>query len=179
MRKNNTHGGGDRTNFNGLNFEKRTNFITSINNNPNFKVEIEGKTTKIFFKNKYFGNYIEQHEFYKFLESKSVDWKNTVSKKYIPDGVFINKVNKKIYIIEKKFQEVSGSVDEKLQTCDFKKKIYQKLVNELKESYIVEYIFLLNNFFEKRQYKDVKNYIKSVGCHYYIDRMEPKEIGIF
>ena len=36
-----------------------------------------------------------------------------------------------LFIIEVKYQQLAGSVDEKLQTCDFKRKQYLKLVNYL------------------------------------------------
>ena len=53
---------------------------------------------------------------------KNVHWKTINSKKYLPDSVFYNLSNDTVYIIEKKYQAGTGSVDEKLQTCDFKKK---------------------------------------------------------
>ena len=37
-------------------------------------------------------------------------------------------VRETLFIIEVKYQQVEGSVDEKLQTCDFKRKQYLKLV---------------------------------------------------
>jgi hypothetical protein len=46
-----------------------------------------------------------------------------------------------MYIIEIKYQETAGSVDEKLQTCDFKKKQYERLLRPLK--LIVEYCYVL------------------------------------
>jgi hypothetical protein len=49
--------------------------------------------------------------------------------------------------IEVKYQQVAGSVDEKLQTCDFKLKQYLKLVASL--GIKVEYVYVLNNWFKK------------------------------
>ena len=40
-RKPNIHGGGSRTNLNGLNFEGRTDFKQSLKNNNNFSFEKE------------------------------------------------------------------------------------------------------------------------------------------
>ena len=54
--------------------------------------------------------------------------------------MFLNYTNKTIYVIEKKYQARSGSVDEKLQTCDFKKKIYIRLTKDLKKFMKIEYI---------------------------------------
>ena len=179
MRKPNIHGGGSKTNLNGLTFEGRTDFIESLKNNKDFKVDTENSfLSEIIYKGQSFGFYTEKHDFYKFLNSKSVDWEKLVSKKYLPDGVFINTVNNKIYIIEKKFQSGGGSVDEKLQTCDFKKKIYEQLTAELNEFNSVEYYYLLNSWFKQKQYDDVKEYIDSVGCKYFIEQIDLKDLGI-
>ena len=43
----------------------------------------------------------------------------------MPDESFFNIKTNKLIIIEKKWQQIEGSVDEKLQTCDFKKKQYE------------------------------------------------------
>ena len=51
-------------------------------------------------------------------------------------------VNNTLFIIEMKFQEVAGSVDEKLQTCDFKKKQYKRLMAPLNIE--VEYVYILD-----------------------------------
>lgn len=57
----------------------------------------------------------------KILIPKNIDFKKIISKQMLPDEAFYNYYNKTVYIIEKKFQSSSGSVDEKIQTCDFKK----------------------------------------------------------
>ena len=54
-----------------------------------------------------------------------------ISKKLLPDDCIFVIINNTLFIIECKFQQVAGSVDEKLQTCDFKKKQYQKLLAKL------------------------------------------------
>jgi hypothetical protein len=85
-------------------------------------------------------------------------------------------VDKTIYIIEKKFQAGSGSVDEKLQTCDFKKKQYIKLFKPLNIK--VEYYYVLNDWFRKPEYNDVFEYIESVGCKYFIEELPLEEVGL-
>jgi len=181
MRKNNIHGGGKRTNEHGLTFEGRTNFIDSIKNNKNFNVsQIRNfnKSFKIYFKNKKIGFYAEKNEFYKLLFKGKSGWKKLISKQYLPDAVFINEINKTVYIIEKKFQARAGSVDEKLQTCDFKRKIYTKIVSNCKKKYETKYYFLLSSWFEKKEYNDVKDYINSVGCKYFINKIDLIELGL-
>ncbi len=58
---------------------------------------------------------------YKFLERNNVNWHNFLSKKLLPDDLIYVILNNTFYVIECKYQQVPGSVDEKLQTCDFKK----------------------------------------------------------
>ena len=78
--------------------------------------------------------------------------------------------------IEMKSQEVTGSVDEKLQTCDFKKKQYKKLMSPLNIE--VEYIYILNDWFKKAQYKDTLDYVISVGCQYYFNYLPLQKLGL-
>ena len=182
LRKANIHGGGSRTNINGLSFEGRTDFINSIKDNKNFslkKIPNFRNTYEIIYKEKKIGFYTEKHQFYSFfLNNEKVNWRKVVSKQYLPDAVLINKLNKTIYIIEKKFQSGSGSVDEKLQTCDFKKKIYSSMIDKCKINYVTKYYYLLNDWYERDEYNDVKNYIISVGCKYFINEIILEELGI-
>ena len=182
VRKPNIHGGGSKTNKNGLSFEGRTDFINSIKNNKDFflKKKLNFKNTyEILFKKQKIGFYTEKYEFYSFfLLKEKVNWKKIVSKQYLPDAVLINIQNKTIYIIEKKFQSRSGSTDEKLQTCDFKRKIYSKLINECGDSYKTKYYYLLNSWYERNEYEDVKKYILDVGCKYFVNEIILDELGI-
>ena len=59
----------------------------------------------------------------------------------------------------------SGSVDEKLQTCHFKKRQYEKLVAPL--GLRVAFYYLLNDWFRNASYRDVLEYIEEVGCRYF------------
>ena len=86
------------------------------------------------------------------------------------------KNNNTLFIIECKHQEVAGSVDEKLQTCDFKKKQYKKLMAPANID--VEYIYLLDNWFTDPKYKDVLDYILSVGCDYYFEYIPLARLGL-
>ncbi len=181
-RKPNTVGGGSKTNLNGLRFEGRTDLLESLSLDTSFKLEeddIKGtsKSCKIFKDDKYIGHYYEKHSFYnQYLELNDVDWKKLISKKYLPDSVFVNKNNNTVYIIEKKFQEGSGSVDEKLQTCDFKKKIYERLLKTLNVR--VKFYYILNDWFTKDEYSDVFGYIDEVGCKKFINFIPFEELGI-
>ena len=177
-RRPNTVGGGSNTNFNGLSFEDRTNLLESMEAHRDICYSKKDNMTEIFFKNTSIGFYFEKHDFYKnFLEKRfEINYKEINSKKYLPDAVFVNDKNKTVYIMEKKYQEGSGSVDEKLQTCDFKKKVFSKLLKET--GYDIQYYYLLNNYFEKKEYDAVKKYIESIGCKYFFDDIPFRDIGI-
>ena len=73
-----------------------------------------------------------------------------------------------------KFQTGSESTDEKLQTRDFKRKQYVKLMAPLNIE--VEYIYILSDWFRNAKYKDVLDYIISVGCQYYFKYLPLQKI---
>ena len=117
----NTVGGGANTNKNGLRFEERADLRDAITAHP----EYELSNDKVFKNGKLIAQYFEKHGLYrKYLETKGVDYRTRLSGKLLPDAALL--VRDTMYIIEKKYQTGSGSVSEKLQTCDFKKKQYQK-----------------------------------------------------
>lgn len=170
-KKPNTVGGGSQTNANGLAFEGRTDLLQALNNHPDYSV----KGNQVLKNGCIVAHYYEKHTLYKeLLEPNKVDYKLILSKKILPDGALL--VGNKIYIIEKKYQAGSGSVDEKLQTCDFKKKQYVRLLKPLKIN--VEYYYVLNDWFDKPEYNDVFQYIESVGCKYFIEELPFNEIGL-
>lgn len=163
----NIYGGGARTNANGLRFEQETSLADALNN-VGYKI-----TNRNIIKDK-FGNCLgiiaQKHAFYKLiLEPEGIDWRNYISKLLLPDEALLNFANNTVYIIEKKFQHNSGSVDEKLQTCDFKKKQYQKLFSDT--DYTVEYLYVCNDWFAQPSYRDVHEYIDSVGCHIFFNEI--------
>jgi len=157
----------------GLAFEGKVDFLTFIQKQKNYKVN-EGI---IFYNDKEVGLTFKKHGLYKYLEDNGVDYKSFISKRLLPDDAIFVISNNTMHIIEIKFQEVAGSTDEKLQTCDFKIKQYKKLLSRLNVE--VEYIYILNDWFEKPEYKDVLDYIISVdGCSYYFDYRPLQKIGL-
>ena len=99
-----------------------------------------------------------------------------LSKKLLPDEALYVIVNNTLFVIEIKFQMTTGSVDEKLQTCDFKRKQYAKLMAPLNIE--VEYIYLLSDWFRHKSYKDVLDYVISVGCQYYFEYLPLQKLGL-
>ncbi len=105
-----------------------------------------------------------------------VGYEKLISKKLLPDDAVLVLGNKTLFIVETKFQTVAGSVDEKLQTCDFKLKQYRKLIKPLHIE--VKYVYVLNDWFRKKEYKDVLDYIRSVGCDYFFNELPLGYLGL-
>ena len=102
--------------------------------------------------------------------------KKLLSKILLPNDALLVIVRETLFIIEVKYQQVTGSVDEKLQTCDFRRKQYQKLLITLELK--VEYVYVLNDWFKKPEYKDVLDYINSVNCHYKFGKLPLAWLGL-
>ncbi len=156
----------------GLVFEGKTDLTTFLNGLQGYSV-VEGD---VFYKSKKVARIFKKHGFYKYLKEVGVEWEKVISKKLLPDDSIYVIVNNTLFIIECKYQQVPGSVDEKLQTCDFKKKQYQKLMAPLNID--VEYIYLLSEWFKHPKYKDVLDYIISVRCQYYFEYIPLTKLGL-
>lgn len=169
MIKNGKGGGNTKT---GLIFEGKTDLATFLNSQPGYSV-LAGN---VFYEGEKVARIFKKHKFYKFLEELEIDWTKIISKRLLPDDSIFVIINNTMYIIECKFQQVGGSVDEKLQTCDFKKKQYQKLLAPANID--VEYIYLLSDWFRDPRYKDVLDYIISVRCSYYFEYIPLTKLGL-
>ena len=157
--------GGGNT-LTGLNFEREVDFQELLAAKPVYELKtIPSKAGRgVFFKGQLVARCFRKNDFYIFLDEEHVNWKSILSKKLLPDDALLVIVRETLFIIEVKYQQVEGSVDEKLQTCDFKRKQYLKLVTPL--GLKVEYVYVLNDWFKVPKYKDVLDYIQSVNCHY-------------
>lgn len=164
--------GGART-VTGLHFESRVSLKEVISALKGYSVS----DNEVHFEGKLIAKFYPKHDLYKnLLEPKGVDYLTIISKKLLPDDAILVMNNNTLYIVEIKFQEVAGSVDEKLQTCDFKNKQYTKLLASLHIK--VEYVYVLGDWFKKPEYADVLKYIKSVGCHYYFTELPLDFLGL-
>lgn len=157
--------GGAKT-VTGLRFENKINLLSKIIEVPGYQV----LGNVISYNGKPLAYSYPKHDLYKkFLAPKGVNYKDYISKKYLPDEAIYVPEHNTLYVVEMKFQNVGGSVDEKLQTCDFKRKIYMKLLSSLKIN--VEYMFVLSDYFDKPSFDDAFRYIKDVGCDYFFDEL--------
>lgn len=170
MKKGGRYGSKTKT---GLKFESRVTLGKVINSLPDYSVSHD----VVYYKRKKVAEFYQKYKLYKnLLEPNHIDYSKIVSKKLLPDEAVFIITDKTLYIIEMKFQEVVGSVDEKLQTCDFKNKQYKKLLAPLNIS--VKYVYVLSDWFTKKEYKDVLQYIKDVGCYYFFNELPLSFLGL-
>ena len=165
-RQPNRHGGGAVTNLNGLHFEQLTSLNEALQRvgfdvNERGEVRWNGMVVAL--------SAPKTKLYSRILIPRRVRWEDHISRQLQPDEALLNLSNNTIYIIEKKFQRAAGSVDEKLQTCDFKLKQYMKLFNPI--GIEVKYVFVVNDFFEDPKYVDVIQYIRETGSFLFFNEI--------
>jgi hypothetical protein len=166
-------GVGGASTLTGLAFERDTSLEVAINRLDGFRVVKDA----VYKGDALIGTLLSKGSLYsKLLRPRGIDYKTIISKKLLPDDAYLSLRNNTLYIIEKKYQQGAGSVDEKLQTADFKIKQYRKLLAPLNIE--VEFIYVLNDWYLQDCYKDVLDYIISVGCSYYFGRIPLEELGL-
>ena len=170
MIRNGKGGGNTRA---GLVFEGKVDLSAFLDKQPHYKVEND----KVYYDDNLVARVFKKHSFYKiFLKELNINWEDYLSKQLLPDDCIFVLQNNMLYVIECKFQSVAGSVDEKLQTCDFKKKQYKKLMASANID--VQYTYLLGDWFKDKRYKDVLDYIIAVGCEYYFEYIPLHKLGL-
>lgn len=168
----NRYGGGAQTNANGLLFEQTTSLDEALIDSG---YTLRGR--KVYEAERLIGMSVPKYDIYSsFLEEHGVDYRKFNSKKWLPDECFVNLANNTAYIIEKKFQNSLGSVDEKLPSCHFKKWEYEKLFGEI--GFEVEYLYVFNDWFLDPRYADTLEYIEHMGCHYYFNQIPLDFLGL-
>jgi hypothetical protein len=160
--------GGANTNKTGLEFERKTSLATALSANG-FSIDDDF----VIAENRKVGQLIEKAKLYKFLDASGVEWEKLISSKLLPDEACYSIGANSVTIVEKKWQEVSGSVDEKLQTCGFKMRQYKRLFQPIDVE--VKYVYLLNDWFAQPRYQDVLDYIREVGADFHF-RTLPLEL---
>lgn len=175
IRQPNRFGGGANTNRNGLHFEQTTSLNAALQNAGFLIIN----KYEVYNNNQLLGYSINQDEFSTvFLRQKGVNDRAINSKRWKPDEAFINELNKTVYIIEKKFQHTSGSVDEKLATFPFKIREYKRLLAPI--NYGLIYMYLLSSdWFNTPKYQDYYDYMYELGCPYYFDNLPLSAIGLY
>lgn len=171
-------GSGGSSTLTGLNFEKKIDLHKLLSDIPGYslKKSPDRAGIDVYFENEIVARCFRKFEFYRFLKENNIDWEQLISRRLLPDDALLVIVRETLFIIEVKYQQVAGSVDEKLQTCDFKRKQFLKLVTPL--GLRVEYVYVLSNWFKKKEYRDVLNYIQSVNCHYKFNEIPLAWLGL-
>lgn len=140
--------GGANTNINGLSYEEFTDLKSNykscnfIKKDNIYEVEFEGYTRKFIKAHK-----STLHKYMKKIGKMNEDLTPAAGCKE-PDEAYIDTEKNIVFIIEKKFQQTSGSVDEKIQTGHFKKKHYEELFPNFK----IYYIYCLSDWFKQEEY---------------------------
>lgn len=110
---------------------------------------------------------LSKHKLYAYLEKQGIDYRDIISRKILPDECYL--VDDSLRVYEKKFQQTGGSADEKPQTCGFKIQQFRKIGAALGiKPEDVSYTYVFNDWFQKPEYKDMLDYIKTVDeCDYF------------
>lgn len=168
-----TGGVGGANTKTGLAYEGKVDLKTFLSQQSGYRVD----GSIVFYHDEEVAQIFKKHELYsQFLSPRGIDWKKCISSQLLPDNGIYVIINNTVFIIEVKTQNTTGSVDEKLQTCDFKKKQYQKLFFSLNIE--VQFTYILDDWFRQPKYKDVLDYIISVGCQYYFQYIPLQKLGL-
>lgn len=180
--------GGSQTNKNGLRFEKEVDFAVALDTDVRFSVEeikFDDKKSQRGFEIRYndsqelIGRVMPKSRFYDFLDELNIDWQDVNSKQWQPDDVFINELNRTVYIIEKKWQENDGSVDEKLFGFGNKRRLYQRLLDTLENPYTISFVFIGNSdFWNKDKYRDTFEMLRGDGVKIMLDEYDLTFFGL-
>jgi hypothetical protein len=139
--------GGALTTTHGFNYEELTNFTNFIKYDNKI---IFGKGKNDFYEEYKIDDIIYLRMVKNGLKQYLKLVRNQLCEKYLlPDECFICQATKTIFILEKKFQQCSGSVDEKIQTAIFKYEYYM----EQYPTYTIKYAYVLSDWFKKKCYR--------------------------
>jgi len=138
--------GGANTNRGGLEFESFTDLVARIQRDLSDKYDVNEievvnstiKSSSLVYEvirksdSKKIGIITKQFQFYNVLYNE-YGIKNQNHKKWKPDEVFFNFETNTVFIVEKKWQQGSGSVDEKIFGFVNKRRLYQNNFNTLEK----------------------------------------------
>lgn len=113
-----------------------------------------------------------------FFEPRGVETSGFFSARLEPDTAIYSESIKTLTIIEKKQQTGTGSVAEKLQTCDYKMIYYQTLCKPL--GIKVDLVWQLGSYFlaQKSNLKSVFDYMEEKGSRYFFLEIPFDELKI-
>src|SRR5690349_15726723 len=92
--------GGGNT-LTGLNFEREVDFQYLLASKPGYEIKpipkLSGKG--VFFKSELVARCFRKHDFYKYLEEESVNWRPILSKQLLPDDALLVIIRETLFII--------------------------------------------------------------------------------
>lgn len=179
-----TGAGGAKTNYNGLSFEDKTSIEPHLDKCIKKEIKI----------NKRKGFYYENNNIIYFTKGCKNGFKLYFEKEFNiityrqPDEAYLIKKDDKyiLKILEKKNQNVDGSVEDKLKTGAFNRREYELMVNIHTEyKFTIEYYFCVSKFLQDKlelnqniKYKNIKKIMMEdkIGLLYgdnedYIDKL--------
>lgn len=166
--------GGSRT-LTGLHFEKHTSLKDAF-----LKAGFDVVGDSVFYEAELIGQLCSgERRLYNLLDEKSGfergGSKRLVSKILRPDEAFLNFSQQTLYIIEKKYQESTGSVDEKPQTVRFKQRQYERLIRNTGLNF--QFFYLFNCWYADPSYRDMLDFIVEEGSSYYFNDIPLSRLG--
>ena len=157
----------------GFVLRRRAELANFLSKQPGYQLLGGGN---IYYRDYLVATIFKKDQFYDFLKTLTIDWREVISKQPPLYNGFYLLTASTLFIIERKFQPEEEFTAEELQSCDFKKKQYQKLMAQTDIE--VEYVYLLSDWFRKPEYKDVLDYIISVRCQYYFEYIPLQKLGL-
>ena len=153
-----TGAGGSKTNKNGISYEKLTDLNTRLNVIKKLEfgciITFDNKE-RCFIKT-------QQSNFFKFMKDKTNTQITRGHGCKNPDECYVDEELKIIFIIEKKFQQCSGSVCEKIQTPEFKIWNYQRTF----PGYKIVYVYCLSDWFKENCIAELE-YLDFINIRYF------------
>ena len=157
-----TGAGGANTNKNGLKFEEKTSIEQTLKDKGYITIFMDDKKKKSYYLKFNDKNnneeiiYLTKYGFKMYFREKF----NIFTYKEPDESYIINKNNiYKLKILEKKNQNVNGSVEEKLKTGDFIRKEYDLMINEnLDNKFNISYAFCVNKFLQDKFESNTQKY---------------------
>lgn len=171
-----TGAGGYKTNYNGLSFEEKTSIEPKLNELKYIKKEIKIKKRKGVYYEYNKGNiniiYFKKNSFKLYFEKEF----NIITYRQPDEAYLIKNDNDYILkILEKKNQNVEGSVEDKLKTGAFNRREYELMINIHENiKFKVIYCFCVSKFLQDKlksdniKYKNIKKIMDEdkIGCLY-------------
>ncbi len=171
-----TGAGGANTNYNGLSFEEKTSIESKLEECKYIKKNIKIKNRK--------GYYYENDNIIYFTKGCKNTFKLYFEKEFKiityrqPDEAYLIKLDDNNYILkilEKKNQNVDGSVEDKLKTGAFNRREYELMINIHENiKFKVIYYFCVSKFLQEKlesdniKYKNIKKIMEedTIGVLY-------------